>query len=67
MCGGVRQTGKYKQHIVQSTDFSIKLTSKEKENQSCNTKRNEISILKANYIGMKNYTRSDTNYQAYIS
>lgn len=27
----------------------------------------EISILNANYIGMKNYAGSDAHYQAYIS
>lgn len=58
---GVGQTGKYEQHI-----FLLSLNLKKKK-QSCNTKRNEISILNANYIGMKNYTGSGVNHRAYIS
>lgn len=63
---GVRRTCKYEQHILQSTDFSIKLTSKGKK-EVLMQKESEISIFKANYIGMKNYIGSDTDYQAYIS
>lgn len=61
---GVRWTCKYEQHIVQPTYLSVKLTSKEK--RSCNTRRQKICILSANYTGMKNL-QGQTDYQACIS
>lgn len=61
---GVRGICKYEQHIVQPTYPSVKLTSKEK--RSCNTRRQKICILSANYTGMKNL-QGQTDYQACIS